>query len=145
MAGHPISEDEAKQKGVTTRHQRMPNGEARYRLVSGNGPSYILTVASDVGSWQNSHFHQRTLETHIVQEGWVAYVEQHPTQTTWTILRKGDIRTAPINVPHNIYLSAGAVLHTVKHGDVTSEPDWHASEDLDRITKCVPEDEIAGK
>jgi hypothetical protein len=44
-------------------------------------------------------------------------------------------------ISHNVYLPAGAVIHTVKHGEA-SETDWHEDLELDRTTKPITEDEI---
>jgi hypothetical protein len=45
----------ARQHDVTTLHEAMPNGELRFRLIGPDGSSYIRTVASPMGAWQNSH------------------------------------------------------------------------------------------
>jgi hypothetical protein len=46
---------------------------------------------------------------------------------------------------HNIYLPAGAILHTVKHGDCPLAGDWHPSIELDLQTKHLTEREILAR
>ena len=55
--------------GVSTVHQKMENGEVRFRLIDKHGLGYVRTHAGERGSWQNSHFHLTHAETYIVQSG----------------------------------------------------------------------------
>jgi len=134
-------DEAAHAEGIATRHERMDNGELRFRLLAGDGSAYIRTVAGQTGSWQNSHYHHDVRETYIVQRGWAALVELVDGELVWHVLRPGDIRTTRPLVPHNLYLPAGAATHTVKHG--LGEPDdWHPSAELDAAVKSMAEDEI---
>lgn len=40
---------------------------------------------------------------------------------TLRILEEGDVVTTEARIPHNVYMAAGAVIHTVKHGVSTGE------------------------
>lgn len=127
--------------GVSTNHEVLTNGEMRFRLKAGDGSSYVRTVATQAGGWQNSHYHLRQLETYIVQAGWVALVELVDGEALWTGLRVDDVYTTRVGVAHNVFMSADAVTHTVKHGGGDSS-DWHGSEELDSITKHLSETEV---
>jgi mannose-6-phosphate isomerase-like protein (cupin superfamily) len=140
-----ISEADAADQGITTSHERMANNELRYRLTAADGSGYIRTVASGEGAWQNSHFHRTLLETYIVQSGWVALVELVDGALSWAILESGDVFTTTPLTPHNVYMPGNAVLHTVKHGSSTDEVDWHASPELDYLTKGLDESEIRSR
>jgi hypothetical protein len=134
--------DAVRLHGIEERHERMANGELRFRLMAGDGSGYIRTIASDAGGWQNSHYHKMILETYIVQSGWAGFVELVDGDTVWLVLRSGDVYTTQPYVAHNVYLPANTVLHTVKHGDTTAEADWHGSPELDTLTKSVAESEV---
>lgn len=130
-------------QGIETRHQCMDNGEFRFRLVAGDGSAYIRTVAGSRGAWQRSHYHNNLLETYIVQDGWIALVELVDDAPRHHILVPGTVFTTKPGVAHNVYMPAGAVTHTVKHG-ADGDADWHASPELDSLTRHVPEAELAG-
>ena len=128
-------------EGIRTRHERMANGEVRFRLLAGDGSAYIRTIAGRDGAWQNSHYHKSVVETYIVQRGWAALVELAGDQPVWHILRSGDVFTTKPNVSHNIYMPPGSALHTVKHGS-GEQDDWHPCPKLDVLTKSLSEPEI---
>lgn len=140
--GGALTDEMARTFGVNARHERMNNGELRFRLMAADGTGYIRTVASESGGWQNSHYHNSVLETYIVQHGWVAFVELQGGDLTWRLLRPGDVHTTTTRVAHNLYLPGNGVIHTVKHGNNTQNLDWHASHDLDLRTKSISEDEL---
>jgi hypothetical protein len=140
-----ISDADAAGRGITTNHERMANNELRYRLTAADGSGYIRTVASDEGAWQNSHFHKALRETYIVQSGWTALVELVDGELHWAILEAGDVFTTTPLTPHNVYLPGNAVLHTVKHGSSPDEVDWHASPELDTMTKGLDESQIRSR
>lgn len=106
----PDVQAKAMELGITTHHEAMSNGEFRFRLRADDGSAYVRTVASDRGSWQQSHFHHAILETYIVQAGWAALVEYSEGGAIWHILNAGDVRTTVPYVPHNVYLPAKAVI-----------------------------------
>ncbi|THB65101.1 MAG: hypothetical protein D6B26_04125 [Spirochaetaceae bacterium] len=137
-----ISDQEAREQfRICTNHEKMNNGELRFRLQSGDGSSYIRTVAGDCGAWQRSHYHEQTKETYIVQEGWMALAEQREGALLGRIYEKGTLVTTKPGIVHNVYLPCGAVIHTVKHG-AASQSDWHESEEFDRMTTKLSEKEI---
>lgn len=137
-----ITEIEAANQGITTNHERMTNDELRFRLTAADGSGYIRTVASNPGTWQNSHFHKELLETYIVQSGWAALVELVDGALRWTILEQGDVFTTTLWTPHNLYMPANSVMHTVKHGSVSTGVDWHPSPELDTMTKGLSESQV---
>lgn len=137
-----LSDDKAWTKyGIMTKHEKMDNGELRFRLLCEDGSAYIRTVAGDQGAWQNSHYHQSVKETYIVQEGWMAYAEMREGALVGTVYVKDASVTTQPSIVHNVYLPEGAVIHTVKHG-IALERDWHASEKFDEMTKNLSEVDI---
>lgn len=137
----PDVHGKAAELGIATNHEAMSNGEFRFRLTAGDGSSYVRTVASGQGSWQQSHFHHSIRETYIVQSGWAALAEYRDSAVVWHILQVGDVVTTVPYVPHNVYLPADAVLHCVKHGNGGSS-DWHPHEELDKLTVHLTEAQI---
>lgn len=94
-----------------------------------------------------SEFDTRKRETYIVQSGWMALAQRHEQGVTLQVYRPSQLLTTGPHVSHNVYLPAGAVIHTVKYGDA-SRSNWHADAELDRLTKPITEDQIirlAGK
>ena len=115
-----IEPEEAKDvhKIWTAHHEMTPGGELRFRLSSADGTRYIRTVLpiGSEGEWQDAHYHRSVLETYIVQSGWIAFVEEVNGHPLARRLGPGDIVTTQPGVHHNIYMPAGAAIHTVKHG-----------------------------
>ena len=149
MSKRTLSVEEVAQLGMKTNHEQMDNGEYRLRLMNEvDGSGYIRTVAGAKGEWQKSHFHIGVREFIAVQKGWIAFAQ--PDEwcgvQVW-IIREGATVISEPNVPHNIYMSAGTVTHCVKFGDtaaekVSGQADWHASPELDKLTKRLTEDQI---
>jgi hypothetical protein len=137
-----LTEDAVRASGIKTQHERMENGELRFRLTADDGSGYIRTVASETGGWQNSHYHEAVLETYISQQGWMALAELVDHEVLWHFLLPGDVYTTRPKISHNVYLPAHAVIHTVKHGTVAGGVDWHADSLLDSLTKPVLEEDI---
>ena len=135
------AEEFATEQGIGTKHEKTASGEFRFRLVAGDGSSYVRTIASDAGGWQHSHYHRSIVETYIVQAGWIALVEYQQSNLTWHILSANEVYTTTTGVAHNVYLPAGTVLHTVKHGDGGAK-DWHAHDELDKLTRSLNESSI---
>jgi hypothetical protein len=134
--------DEAKENyGITCPHERMPNRELRFRLVSTDGSAYIRTVSALGSGWQRSHFHKQVFETYIVQSGWMALASLRNGDLMLEKFVAGEIITTERLVPHNVYLPANAVIHTVKHGN-TAEKDWWPSPELDHRTTLLTEEDI---
>jgi hypothetical protein len=103
----------------------MDNGEIRYRMKDVNGSGYIRTkYEGRQGAWQNSHYHQSTLETYIVQKGSILYVELIEGQVVDREVFAGEVVTTQIGISHNIYLRPSTDFHTVKHGDIIVD-DWY--------------------
>jgi mannose-6-phosphate isomerase-like protein (cupin superfamily) len=121
----PIETAEAKDvhKIWTAHHEMTPMGELRFRLSSADGTRYIRTVrpVGSVGEWQDAHYHTSVLETYIVQAGWIAFVEEINEHPLARRLAPGDMVTTKPGVHHNVYMPAGAVIHTVKHGVAEGE------------------------
>lgn len=137
-----ISDDEARLKyGIRTKHEKMDNGELRFRLISEDGSAYIRTVAGDHGAWQNSHYHDSVKETYIVQEGWMAYAELRQGELVGRVYDKDASVTTQPGIVHNVYLPKNSVIHTVKHG-ISAGRDWHESKKFDEMTKHLSEEDI---
>jgi hypothetical protein len=125
----------------------MDNGEYRFRLMREGqdmGYGYILTeMPLDKWGWQNSHHHQGVMETFIVQSGWIAYAElRGGIGLLIKICKPGEMFTSMPGIPHNVYMPAGAVIHTVKHGDCSIKKDWFANPELDELVNHLTEENI---
>lgn len=145
-----LSLKECIEKGISFTGTVMDNGESRFRIMNGarnSGYGYILTsMPKDERGWQNSHFHKSIRETYIVQRGWIGCAILKSNKTVhFYIYHENEIFTTEVNQPHNIYMSAGAVIHTVKHGDCSLEKDWFGSPLLDALSKGVSEEELLRK
>lgn len=139
-----ISPSEAKDKyGVFTRHHELePGGEKRFRLYAMDGTGYIRTDSGKAkGKWQEGHWHDKIMETYIVQSGWIGFAEIIEGTLKVQVLKKGAIFTTKPGISHNVYMSNRAVIHTVKHGTGEGEnrtPD----ENITQMTKNLSEQEI---
>lgn len=119
----------------------MPNGELRFRLMPSDGNGYIRTVAGACGAWQRAHYHHQLRETYIVERGWIALAEWEGRGLTVKRYGPGEIFTTEPNRSHNIYMAAGAIIHTVKHGG-QQDRDWQEDSALSAITDSMTEDDI---
>lgn len=149
MEKRTLSPEEVAQLGVVTNHEQMPSGEYRLWLMDTDGSGYIRTVAGEFGAWQNSHYHKGIREFYAVQKGWIAFVEwgDELGSLNLRVLREGETVMSKPGQPHNVYVPAGTVIHTVKFGDTAGEKasgqaDWHASPELDKSTKLLFEEVI---
>ena len=138
----PLTDRQAKDLGITTRHERMDNGELRFRLCACDGSSYIRTEASDQSGWQNSHLHRYVHELNVIQQGVMLVVEEHDGVLVPRVLRTGDFYLCPLNVPHNSYLLPGTVAHTVKYGQDLPDVDWVACPWLDPRCRALDVDAL---
>ncbi len=127
--------------GISSRHSRMPNDELRFRLIKEDGTAYIRTESSVQGGWQNSHYHTAIHETYIVQKGWIGYAELLDGTPKFTIYKEGENFTTEPYVIHNIYMPAQSIIHTVKHGDATSE-ERTEDEEFTKLTKSIKESDL---
>lgn len=136
--------DLAEEYGIETHHERMPNGELRFRLHGKDGNGYIRVISGPAGAWQNSHHHHRVRETYIVESGWMVLAECKPGSADIVLTRydAGGIVTTEPRKDHNVYLPADAVIHVVKHGGVSDDADWISAPDLDRATKALSESQL---
>ena len=148
MEKRQMSVEEAAKNGMFPNHEQMANGEKRYRLTNkDDGSSYVRTVAGPTGAWQDSHFHKRTTVFIVVQKGWMAFAELKHGDMTIHIVKDGETFVSKPGVPTNVYMSADAVTHSVKFcttnaEKVNGQDDWHASPELDKITKSLAEVQI---
>ena len=106
-------------------------------------------VADDTGKWQDSRYHKGVQVRFIVQKGWMAFAKSFKSGVgiQIKILREGEMVSSEPNIPHNIYIPVGAVIDRVKFGDTGAQKasgalDWHASPELDRLTKSLSESQI---
>jgi hypothetical protein len=119
----------------------MDNGEVRFRLMHDAGDGYIRTMMGSQGGWQNAHSHDSVIETYIVQSGWIGVALMDHAVVDLQTREEGDSFTTVPGAPHNIYLPAGSVIHTVKHG-ACRPGDWHASPILDQKSKGHTEQDL---
>jgi hypothetical protein len=130
--------------GVITKHERMENGELRFRLMHSDGSGYARTESRNGSGWQNSHYHIGAKEIYSVQKGWMAFAEYIDHKVCIQIIRPGDFIMSNPGVVHNVYLAADSVIHTVKFGE-TKDGDWHAFLEFDQVTKNLNEESIFRK
>jgi hypothetical protein len=139
-----IAVDLADEYGIETHHERMPNGELRFRMYGREGSGYVRVISGPRGAWQNSHYHRQIRETYIVETGWMVLAEWQ-SEAHDVVLKRfgagGIVTTEPMR-KHNVYLPAETVIHVVKHGSALGEADWIAAPDLDVVTKCLSEMQI---
>lgn len=128
---------------ITALHEKMPNGELRFRLTPSDGNGYIRTVASAEGGWQNAHSHKSLRETYIVESGWIASAEKTGQCPKIRLHFPGDIFTTEPKVVHNIYMSPGSLIHTVKHGGKGAK-DWDGDDIFTDVTKGLNEKVLIG-
>jgi len=133
--------DAAEHYGVRTNHERMPNGEVRFRLTNTDGNDYIRTAASLAGAWQKAHCHATLRETYVVESGWMAIAEETEGEIAISVYWPNDVTTTKPKVVHNVYLSSNAVIHTVKHGG-TAPGDWQESSTFTAKTSTLSEKEV---
>lgn len=145
-SAEPLSDEEAEALGIRTHHERMPNGELRFRLRSSDGTAYIRTQSVPGSGWQRSHYHNAVLETYIVQKGRMVLVEWRDNKAIFMefSVRSPIVTTQP-GIAHNVYLFSDSVIHTVKHGPSEGHSDWHSYPHLDTLTLNLTEDEIEQK
>lgn len=139
-----ISPEEAKDKfGVFTRHHELePGGEKRFRIYKNDGTGYIRTDRSEVkGKWQEGHWHDKIMETYIVQCEWIGFVELIEGTLKVQVLKEGAIVTTKPGISHNVYMPNGAVIHTVKHGIGEGE-DRIPDKNITQMTEGLSESEI---
>ncbi|MGD9981643.1 MAG: hypothetical protein AB7H66_05505 [Hyphomonadaceae bacterium] len=146
----PISPDDAEARyGIVARHSEMTgNKERRFRLEKDDGTAYIRTEASVAGGWQNSHHHEHSTETYIVQSGWMAAAEFRSGATAIYRFGPGEVYSTEPRIVHNVYLPANAVIHTIKHGPA-ARGDWHGNtqpaNDLNDLTRNLTEADISAR
>lgn len=144
-----LSPEECRALGIVFPCSRMENGEYRFRLMREGqdmGYGYILTeMPPDSCGWQKSHHHKGVMETFIVQSGWIAYAELVDGKVTIRVCKPGEMFTSMPGVPHNVYMPAAAVIHTVKHGDSSIKRDWFGNPELDALVNHFSEDDIKAR
>jgi mannose-6-phosphate isomerase-like protein (cupin superfamily) len=148
MMKKPISAESAQRDhGVTTNHERMENGELRFRLTAKDGSSYSRTVAAKDGGWQNSHSHTEFQELYLVEFGWMALATPGRSEHSphIQILHPGNVCVTPIGQIHNVYLATNAVIHTIRFGVRGVQPRWEPEPLFDLLTKRLTETDILSK
>lgn len=135
--------------GIKVSGSLMDNGEYRFRLMAGeqfSSTGYIMTKMPDdiVGAWQKSHSHKQLTETYIVQEGWVGYafLSDLEERLNLRIYRPGQVFSVLPGVAHNVFMTPGSLIHTVKHGDCSLEKDWWSSPRLNELLVGIGEREL---
>lgn len=136
-----LTTDEVAQTGVTTCHERMPNGELRFRMMGPEGDGYVRTIAVPGSGWQRAHYHSGIVETYVVQAGWLVLATLRQGRVTLERVVEGQVVSTEPGVPHNVYLPAGSVVHTVKHGK-SDVRDWLPHPMLDTMTHGLQESDL---
>ena len=129
--------------------QVMQNGELRARMTAGDGAwGFIYTQASDDSGWQNAHYHMGVRETYIVLSGEMVFADQLGDERRVRKFGPGDVVTSEPTVPHNVWLSPGAKILTLKYGTAVGNPlkggaDWYdADPAFDEWTKSLVGDAL---
>lgn len=135
-----ISLEQALQNGIEMKHSDMGNGELRYRLIGKDGSSYIRTEAHD-SCMENAHFHKMCREMYIVQKGYIFMCELKDGKLAVQRLEEGNYFLTEPYIAHNVYMTNGAVTHTVKFGDC-QQSDWYSSEELDELTAGLRQEDL---
>ncbi len=141
---NPIFEWELKALGISQTHERMENGELRFRLMGKDGSGYIRCENPGSPIWENSHSHSRLKELVLVQQGEVVFVELRGKETKFTLLQEGDCAITTPQIPHTECVGESAIVHTIKFGDC-SNSDWIPSLELDAKTKSLSFEEACQK
>ena len=128
-----LTDEEALTYGTQPIHHQMDNGEQRFRLTRDTGSSYILTLSAHQSGWQSSHVHHQKREFYIVEQGWIVIALWQQEKLTFQRLDPDDSFMLPPGLPHNVYLAADTVVHTVKYGCV--DTDWEAVSALDELLR----------
>jgi len=146
MSNQILNIAQQKKLQISCSYEIMPNGESRTKMKFFDGSEYILTSRAECadGAWQNSHYHKSISETFVVQKGLVASAHFINKALSLEFYHVGEVFTFRTNEPHNIYLFGGAIIHTVKQGESRGR-DWHASPELDALTKDLSEQDIFTK
>ena len=129
-----IKNDELKEYGILTHHEKMDNGELRFRMLSEDGSSYVRGENRDSFVWGNSHFHKELSEVMFLQRGMAIFVEYTEEGLIYRKLNPGDFFITRIGIAHNQCFIQDTVIHTIKYGGNASE-DWYACPTLDKLTK----------
>jgi oxalate decarboxylase/phosphoglucose isomerase-like protein (cupin superfamily) len=141
---HKITNEQAECAfDVELTHERMENGELRFRLFGDDLNGYIRTVATSKGGWQKSHVHTEFKEFYLVEFGWMAMAIPAPDGAPiLKIYEEGQSCFSPPGQTHNIYLSADSVIHTIKFGVRKRGPRFEPRPDFDAMTTHLTEDQI---
>ncbi len=129
--------------GIVPKAEIMPNGESRLRL----GSDYIRTLDA-VGAWQNAHYHIGLQELYVVVSGWMAFAEEINGEMVISFYRAGEYVLTRTNSVHNVYLSNGTDIHTIKFGTPVKNKDkgdsdwWPSLPAFDSLTKSITETEL---
>lgn len=131
-----INHNQLSEYGINTQHHIMDNGEKRFRLIGSDGSSYIRTESSINSGWQNSHYHTTIKELYLVQKGTIIFVEFINGKINVRKYVEGEFCISKPMVPHNVYMFADTITHTVKFGDC-SKSDWNEYKKLDEMIKKI--------
>jgi hypothetical protein len=137
-----IFDHQLEQYGIRLKHNKMDNGELRFRLLGKDGSCYIRTESSSDSGWQNSHYHTKLSELCLVQEGWILYAELVDGRVVFKKYTANDHFIIRPMVPHNSYMAPNSILHTIKFGDC-ADADWIACEQLDAMLREISIDSAA--
>lgn len=150
MVNIKIEDDEAAANyGISTNHEKMKNGEIRFRLVSNDGSAYIRTHADSnnrnrKSGWQNAHYHKKVKEIYVVQSGLMIFCSKENGETTYQSLVTGEVIATEPYIPHNVFLQENSIIHTIKCTS-GAEPDWYPDPELDAESKALSEEEAMRK
>jgi len=126
-------------------NENEKTGEQRYSVEMSDGSKWILTVAGKNGGWQNAHFHKGLWETYVIQSGFIAFAEDTGQNMSVDYHCIGDVVSSVVNKAHNVWMSPGAVIHTVKAGEPVGNPDkkgndWWPAPALDAWSKSLADE-----
>lgn len=138
-----LTADDAYSAGIVTNFREMDDGDRRFQLAFDNETSVTLSQNNHAG-WQNAHYHLGAMETTAIlsENGWVCRASLVEGELVIEIFTYNQLFTSYPHIPHNLYISAGCRLGTIKYGVGLISEDWHSSPELDLLTKHLNVDDI---
>lgn len=138
-----LTVDDARLAGIVTNFREMDDGDQRFQLAFDDGASVTLSHNNYEG-WQNSHYHLGAVETTAIlsKNGWVGRASLVNGELIMELFTYNQLFTSHPCIPHNLYISAGCRLGTIKYGVGRVGEDWHSSPELDLLTRHLNVDDI---
>lgn len=121
------------------------NGEKSFRMrVKTADPDFVSVsiVKKEVpGRWQGAHRHIGYHEVRMVILGWCALATLDSSgNLDLKRFKQGSIIRVKLGMPHNVYISNGGIISTIKYGDGGISEDWTGDPKLDSLCANITEE-----